>query len=358
MNQNYFYIGHDQVNFFQGFISKLDIYIEILSVSSLTTNFCSDIVTTNCLINCEFLEYMENNLCSACLNSCNEGCVRGTDCNLCDDENCFQCSSFDVNSCLTCNGLFSLDLGKCSCGTGFVQVGSECVRCHASCLECKGTGFMDCISCSGVLDLVYDFTCVALCPTPCESASGVCACGSKIVADARFYEAGFSFGTVGSFSVGNDNLRFDFNDPFLQDSRGAYFCTYSFIHNSLILAYKFSLHFWIKVENPGNFLRKSLFSIIFSSDNTFTSSISLNGQILSSSAIFSLGAWSSIQVELTVNDLSIVQLNSYLAGVLVDSVVFVDDSRFIDDLGNFYIGQGVIGSQTFNGFQGFYGVLL
>ena len=63
-------------------------------------------------------------------------------------------------------------------------------------------------------------------------------------------------------------------------------------------------------------------------------------------------------MELTVNDLSIVQLNSYLAGVLVDSVVFVDDSRFIDDLGNFYIGQGVIGSQTFNGFQGFYGVLL
>ena len=70
----------------------------------------------DCLSTCLINDYPQSNAdCGDCQASCLNGCVKGTDCYLCYDYHCTDCTDFDSGSCATCDSLTSSSGGACTC---------------------------------------------------------------------------------------------------------------------------------------------------------------------------------------------------------------------------------------------------
>lgn len=113
-----------------------------------------------CISTCHFGEYtLDSGDCGACLASCKYGCVRPTDCSLCADPLCYQCTTFDAGSCVRCVTGASFQAGICTCdpglmfaageckencGNGYYQSGNICIACEFGCERCDSQGCSMC----------------------------------------------------------------------------------------------------------------------------------------------------------------------------------------------------------------------
>lgn len=54
-----------------------------------------------CLINCEWDEYLDGEACVKCSDDCTEGCIRGDNCSPCFDDTCSNCPMWtDCEECI------------------------------------------------------------------------------------------------------------------------------------------------------------------------------------------------------------------------------------------------------------------
>lgn len=154
--------------------------VKTLSDFTSTRGTCSNCVcplsVNACLPTCTPWQYVDSaGACQNCKPSCVYGCTRITSCNLCEDDLCYQCRTFDAGSCLQCipgavmvsnrctcpSGTY-VNNGKCSanCDSGYYlsSVSNQCEPCQRGCVKCNPT---DCLMC---MDQYY-------------LNNGICSCG-------------------------------------------------------------------------------------------------------------------------------------------------------------------------------------
>ena len=183
---------------FVGFLYQFQIYIYPQSVSTLSASMCSTSSDTGCLWNCDALDYLSGSKCTSCSASCTGGCVRGADCNLCQ-ELCVSCSNFNAGSCTSCIIYASLVDGVCSCNAGWYWDGTaSCDSCNSICTSCSS--FTACTSCIDNADL---FEGVCSCDagrywdgiSSCSFCSTICTtCSSLTVCESCVANAGLAGG--------------------------------------------------------------------------------------------------------------------------------------------------------------------
>lgn len=118
--------------------------------------------TNTCLSTCKYTEFVDSQgLCQPCKSSCKYGCTRADSCNLCEDDLCYKCTTFDQNTCLQCFPGASFVSGKCTCDPGKVLNGqkcsetcdpgfyldviaAQCAPCEVGCSQCTATSCTQC----------------------------------------------------------------------------------------------------------------------------------------------------------------------------------------------------------------------
>ena len=299
---------------FVGFLYQFQVYLYPKAVSTLSVLMCTTSSESDCLINCDFAQYLFNSLCTACSASCTEGCVRASDCNLCTDR-CTTCTGFTQSSCTGCISHATLTNGQCNCNAGwywdgalcsacdsscvlctgptsancacwdnssqvgmtcicndrYYSVGNSCAPCHSSCLTCFGPTYYDCSSCeNGLLEIV----CLSVCPIGFNLFENKC----LLTHDAR-PTVEFVFNTiqgvyydeinnVGAMTGQSDSYypNLDTTDPVPAYQRGLYFtgkCCYLSIpyppELKLLFGIRAFISTWINpVSGDGTIFYKSV----------------------------------------------------------------------------------------------------
>jgi hypothetical protein len=106
---------------------------------------CPKETSAVCLIDCEFDQYIEDGICYDCSNTCDEGCVRGENCNKCLDPECGVCEQYEV--CEACISGTNDDLTDCVCLDVYNVDDHVCEECFASCETCSSAGEYNCEKC-------------------------------------------------------------------------------------------------------------------------------------------------------------------------------------------------------------------
>ena len=135
------------VDFFNGFIYSLDLYLELPQLSKLvhltTCNTCvvcpsSDVCIQNCNITAF---YNQTTLeCVGCKENCENGCRNQDNCTICIDPNCISCSSPEINSCTACMNNYQIENNECSiCRSSsyYDPLQQLCADCESPCTACN-----------------------------------------------------------------------------------------------------------------------------------------------------------------------------------------------------------------------------
>ena len=111
------------------------------------------------------MNHINSSLCTKrhiCRSDCNAGCVRKVNCNLCADEACEDCSSFE-SGCSRCIDFAFKEEGLCHCDGGHLYVPRDhkCVgNCYQGCKECTDSTIHGCLICESgyyiLKDSVFD----------------------------------------------------------------------------------------------------------------------------------------------------------------------------------------------------------
>ena len=243
---------------FKGFIYQIIIYSTIEDVSSLAINVCINDASTNCLWGCVITQYLLGNTCTSCNSSCTGGCIRGSDCNLCNDVKCNNCLNFTsigyyLNNticypcsiqCLQCIGpldtqcsschsnAFLQNNGACACNQSYyladASIAGTCTACDSSCLTCNGGTYYQCTSC---VNYLLENICLPECPVGYSTLNNTC-----ITKFLSLPVVQFNFTTIGNAFTdsinsliaigGNNNCtypNFDSTNPLSAYERGLYF---------------------------------------------------------------------------------------------------------------------------------------
>ena len=150
-------------NCYNGFIYKINIYRalpELTTLASLNCESCGLCFSDHsCLPTCSITQYMAES-CKDCSTTCVSGCRNSKTCNLCKDPNCYNCSTFEENSCIECIPPFTLLNNLClNCKSSeyYDNSTNSCLPCSDPCLECKSA--VSCTKCFGNSTLSNE-TCV------------------------------------------------------------------------------------------------------------------------------------------------------------------------------------------------------
>ena len=290
MDEVYLYLGTDLQDNFVGFLTSFEVFIGSLDLYGFTAVKCSNYWDGSCIEDCPYLSYLENSQCLTCSATCTENCVRGSACTLCYDPKCDQCDSYLSGTCTLCQIGYQVLSGSCSC----MDV-SICGTCDPSCLTCLGSGIFNCTSCSTTYKKVYNGFCLSACPSPCSSNSTTCICSADQVFDLKLESISF-YSPLGYFTSGTDGSSFDTNDPLMQDKRGAYFKSSSFMKQSLVLSQIFLLNLWVKVEVAGSFIRKTKFYIEFLANGVVETGFWMSGMKFTLQVNFVFGVWGNLKM--------------------------------------------------------------
>jgi len=259
-----------------GFIYMLKIWQE--AVSDYSSDYCVGGTKSTCFSSCGVEQYQDaTGSCLGC-NDCPEGCVRGTDCNLCFDSSCGNCFSFDDGACISC------DASPCNCPAGYFEEDVTCKLCHPGCTECSSSRYNGCSVCISGQYLLYSMMCVPTCPTGYDNPSTTCDLPIELVVDLQFYDE--IKGDLGGFSYGSDSNFYpdlDPNDPWPAKDRGYYFHPNAYVQKSLHIAPKFTILGWFKLTSDSG-------TLLYKGDNSVNDKLHIS---------FSGG---SISVQLTTLD--------------------------------------------------------
>ena len=154
-----FLMGTDSASleFFNGFIYSLEIYITNPLVSRLATlsncDSCSVCPASEiCIPNCNIHEFYNNTIleCVQCNADCPYGCRNQMNCTLCIDPNCASCSTYALDSCLECAANYEIINNSCQiCNSSayYNPVSKSCRICPELCLNC--ISLEKCQTCDG-----------------------------------------------------------------------------------------------------------------------------------------------------------------------------------------------------------------
>ena len=281
---------------FNGFLYRMCVY------QYINLNFILDDLS-----NCGLDEIpQEDGTCLDCLDSCEEGCLRETDCRSCEDALCDSCTeSFsgpcDPNSCIA-GAVF--DDGECLCqdpnyyqsdidvcgvcqaeGCAQCELSSECqvcqdsyylgddyqcYPCNPACKLCESESNDNCEECSdGNYKQPGTNTCKSSCPNGFVPEDGVC----EEPRDPKSLDFCFVFENSTYLTVGNATVGLSARastHPKSMDSRGLYFDgDDTLMMTGMSINRTFSLEFWIRpyVEESSN---ADLFDIASAGTTRFT----------------------------------------------------------------------------------------
>ena len=175
-------------DFFKGFIYSWNIYqygvtsfddyfVEPEDMPEPCLNGCTRCPTKLsvpfCVSNCNFDEYIdeEDGSCLPCREDNICGCVREENLNLCHDNECEDCATFDEDSvCENCIRNAEPDpiTGDCACVPPHIYIIKvhKCIRCHSSCLKCQDFTNLLCEECASSGFRAPDsIVCTNFCPS-------------------------------------------------------------------------------------------------------------------------------------------------------------------------------------------------
>ena len=134
------------LNFFNGFIYSLEIYLQMPQISNLAIeNECDSCLVCPssgiCIPNCNIYTFYNETilLCMECRVDCANGCRTQDNCTLCVDHNCVSCSSFNTNSCTECANNYQVENNACSIcnsSTFYDPLQKICENCIYPCEKC------------------------------------------------------------------------------------------------------------------------------------------------------------------------------------------------------------------------------
>ncbi|CAG9327451.1 unnamed protein product [Blepharisma stoltei] len=133
-------------------------------------------VLNSCLPTCGQDEYVdENGNCQKCLSKCSWTCSRADTCNLCYDDLCYKCTTYEIGACIQCIANAILIDGKCKCQGGYIKQDNECVN------KCGDGFYLDfnaqkCLSCSNNCLRCNDGDSCIVCKSSFTNNKGKCAC--------------------------------------------------------------------------------------------------------------------------------------------------------------------------------------
>lgn len=142
--------------------NKVKTLSDFVATRGTCTGCLCPVSVNACLPTCNPWQYVDSaGSCQNCKSTCVYGCTRPTSCNLCEDDLCYQCRTFDVGSCIQCipgavmvsnrctcpNGTY-VNNGKCSstCDSGYYlsTVTNQCEACQRGCIQCDSTACLMC----------------------------------------------------------------------------------------------------------------------------------------------------------------------------------------------------------------------
>ncbi|OMJ94432.1 hypothetical protein SteCoe_2488 [Stentor coeruleus] len=316
---------------FEGFIWKIEIYNQLVSITN-SLIICSDI---NCIWNCQVNEIIINSGCQKCNTNCNT-CTNLQDCNLCPNSLCRSCS--DYQKCTSCADFASLVNDVCKCDIKYYEYllnpgYSLCYKCSELCLDyCLGPNACDCLNINLPTKYNLDLCCFSKCPNGFELIGNSCSFVNSTIMDYVFDILERQNDIYGnSFTLGNTTLT---------QYKGLYFSNCDFvISNNIVLGYNFSLHVWVKVISDGIFL--SLGGLLIKTD---TNGVTLT--LLSNNHFYnSIGYnWIAIIIQKwTENGVGMISYRT-LSSIFV---IEIDGEPCIQLEGNLQLGSASLG---FSGF--------
>ncbi|CAG9324298.1 unnamed protein product [Blepharisma stoltei] len=189
----YFYLGYDGSSaYFNGLVYglkawnyKLDLTTEVSTISQGMSGNQYCIKSTNyCISNVIWFDYIDSNgneypCPSQCFTSTTyTGCVRGTDCNLCDDPLCYYCSDYVAGTCSGCitnAGIGSSGTCECNDGSYYENSSSSCKSCFSYCSKCSTSYNGDCSACGfGYYMNPETGLCLDTCPIGYSESASAC----------------------------------------------------------------------------------------------------------------------------------------------------------------------------------------
>ncbi|OMJ87110.1 hypothetical protein SteCoe_11260 [Stentor coeruleus] len=150
------YIGSDSTfeKIYTGFIYNLDIYQNIPNVTKIVQsnclgcNYCQ--IGSSCIPSCNIGEFYDNinKKCSNCPKECPDICRSSDSCDLCVDNYCTSCKTYDKNSCVECIPEYEVIdylCYNCTYGYYYSYNSAHCESCVGLCDSCKSETL--CLTC-------------------------------------------------------------------------------------------------------------------------------------------------------------------------------------------------------------------
>ena len=119
-----------------------------------------------CLIDCEWYQWLDGEICTDCDSDCADGCIREENCNPCFDDTCAFCPAWeDCQECID-NAELNEDFCECSKGFYYEEWTDQCLRCDLRCANCTDDTIWSCEECKEGFYLHRDEAiCRPHCPT-------------------------------------------------------------------------------------------------------------------------------------------------------------------------------------------------
>ena len=369
-----FIIGSTSNSGFAGFLYSIEAWSIAEILTDLYSTSCtgaSQCPSSSTALGTCGLSSMEDLSCTACQDTCADGCVRSTDCSLCADLLCYYCGSF-AGTCITCIDSTPVVAGLCQCSAGFFRNSSNaCQSCDATCASCSNALPSGCLSCSGSVLFSSSGACLpaSACPTlPGVAASSIpesntCAGVSTAMVfyleldslqDSFYDQISNILITSGADSTFYPSYKT--TDPWVAYGRGYYFTSASYLSidpgttSALVLGPQFTLGVWVYVVTPGNIFTReaAAISCSISTDlSGYTASVMTStGNTASTPIVFALGVWHLFEIQMK----SISYGNSFITAVdtVVGSISAI--SYFVDYAASV---QTTLGDLNELGFEGF-----
>ena len=258
--------------YYTGYIRSISVWNTDYSLKNQVSTSCSGNcifcpLTGSCLTNCALTSFYLN-ACQDCSNSCNAGCVRSQDCNLCYDRLCYICTDYTSTGCSKCVDGASLVSGSCKCNNGNALIASNgnlycSTTCMSYCATCLYSTNGNCLSCNSGYYLYPTGLCVSSCPTGYQTQSNLCVASNQhsavlhYVFNKTINDPPDLTARLLAFMGSTINYagNFDINDPIPIYGRGIYFSGNSKYVNlppnqaevrSVILGNAHSIQIWLR----------------------------------------------------------------------------------------------------------------
>lgn len=258
-------------NFFKGYIWSMTVKNEDLIMGeNYKTIGCTGCVGTQmcsknliCQSGCSIDSYDPN--CDTC-NGCMHGCVNSDSCSLCDDVNCYRCTSFS-----NCD----------QCLEGYYYNNIGCSQCHPTCLTCLNYTVIGCVSCiSGYMYYQDMSRCLPsiLCSSKYEQDSITKYCypqqSLKIFSLTFDLLQGAYNDTISQILIQSGETdayypAYELSDVIATIDRGVYFKHSSFMflqtpyQSNLILGHTFTISLWMLINADGIIFSRFCFEDVY-----------------------------------------------------------------------------------------------